>query len=167
MGPAKRDEIQEEEEEEKDEEMDEVADEDEDEDEDDEDEDEDEVADAVVVKQEPSQTVKKVVKAVQEPRRADPGRGKSVRHMKNLRMRKPAEDRISLSSIRRLAARSGIARMTGPFLREARPMLKEFVTSTDRKAALIAHHSWRKTVTARDVEYALRLSGNGMYGADA
>ena len=63
---------------------------------------------------------------------------------------------ITKPSIRRLARRGGVKRISGFIYDDARSLLKEFVDNLVRDAIAYTEHAKRKTVTALDVVYALK-----------
>jgi histone H4 len=72
---------------------------------------------------------------------------------------------ITKGSIRRLARRAGVKRISGLIHNEAREVLKNWLRDVLEKAAVFTEHSRRKTVTVMDVVRALKLSGNRtLYG---
>ena len=71
---------------------------------------------------------------------------------------------ITKPSIRRLARRGGVKRISAFIYDDARTVLKEFVDSLVRDAIAYTEHSKRKTVTALDVVYALKRQGRTLYG---
>lgn len=72
--------------------------------------------------------------------------------------------RISKSSICRLARRGGVQRISGLVYEETRGVLKLFLESVIRDAVTYTEYSRRNTVTAMDVIYALKRRGRIMYG---
>eukprot|EP00536_Pseudo-nitzschia_multiseries_P009953 jgi/Psemu1/24612/gm1.24612_g len=89
------------------------------------------------------------------------GKGGTKRHRKVLRdnilgITKPA--------IRRLARRAGVKRMSGLIYEETRKVLKAFLEDLVRDAVTYTEHARRKTVTAKDVVYALKRQGRTIYG---
>ena len=81
------------------------------------------------------------------------GKGGAKRHRKVLRdniqgITKPAI---------RLARRGGVKRISGLIYEETRGVLKVFLENVIRDAVTYTEHAKRKTVTAMDVVYALKL----------
>ena len=89
------------------------------------------------------------------------GKGGAKRHRKLLRDNIQG---ISKSSIRKLARRGGVKRISGLFYEEARGVLKAFLENTIRDAVTYADHARRRTVTVNDVLYALKRNGRPLYG---
>lgn len=71
---------------------------------------------------------------------------------------------ISRQSIRRLARRGGVKRISGLVYAETRTVLKEFLAKVLRDAVSYMECARRKTVTAMDVVYALKRQGYTLYG---
>jgi histone H3/H4 len=87
------------------------------------------------------------------------GMGGAKRHRKVIR-----NQGISKGSIRRLARRGGVKRISGLMYDEAQLVLKDFLENVIRDATTYTDHSRRKTVTAMDVVYALKRQGRTLYG---
>ncbi|CBH11431.1 histone H4, putative [Trypanosoma brucei gambiense DAL972] len=71
---------------------------------------------------------------------------------------------ITRGSIRRLARRGGVKRISGVIYDEVRGVLKSFVEGVVRDATAYTEYSRKKTVTAVDVVNALRKRGKILYG---
>jgi histone H4 len=71
---------------------------------------------------------------------------------------------ITKGSIRRLARRGGVKRISAEIYEEVRKTLKGFVEGVVRDATAYCEHAKRKTVTALDVVHALRKRGRVLYG---
>lgn len=71
---------------------------------------------------------------------------------------------ITRGSIRRLARRGGVKRISGELYDEVRDVLKSFVDGVVRDAVAYTEHAKRRTVTAVDVVNALRKRGKLIYG---
>ena len=71
---------------------------------------------------------------------------------------------ISKGSIRRLARRGGVKRISSELYEEVRKTLRSFVDGVVRDATAYTEHAKRKTVTAADVVNALRKRGKVLYG---
>ena len=89
------------------------------------------------------------------------GQGGAKRHRKILR---DEIQGISKSSIRRLARRGGVKRLSGLVYQETKSVLKSFLERVIRDAVTYTDHARRKTVTAMDVVYALKRQGRTIYG---
>ncbi|ETO80929.1 hypothetical protein F441_19362, partial [Phytophthora nicotianae CJ01A1] len=73
---------------------------------------------------------------------------------------------ISKKSIRRLARRAGVIRMSGLVFDHTRAVLKVFVTNLLRDAVVYTQHANRKTISTMDVIYALKRQGRLLYGIE-
>lgn len=73
---------------------------------------------------------------------------------------------ISKTSIRRLARRGGVMRLSNLVHEEARRLLKIFLEKVIRDALVYMEHAHRRTVTAMDIVYALKHQGRTLYGFD-
>ena len=82
------------------------------------------------------------------------GKGGAKRHRKVLRDNIQG---ITKPAIRRLARRGGVKRISGLIYEETRGVLKVFLENVIRDSVTYTEHARRKTVTAMDVVYALRL----------
>ncbi|CAB3402522.1 unnamed protein product [Caenorhabditis bovis] len=82
------------------------------------------------------------------------GKGGAKRHRKVLRDNIQG---ITKPAIRRLARRGGVKRISGLIYEETRGVLKVFLENVIRDAVTYCEHAKRKTVTAMDVVYALKL----------
>jgi len=71
---------------------------------------------------------------------------------------------VTKGSIRRLARRGGVKRISAEIYNEVRKTLKTFVEGVVRDATAYTEHAKRKTVTALDVVNALRKRGKILYG---
>lgn len=71
---------------------------------------------------------------------------------------------ISTSSIRRLARRGGVKRISGMIYDEVRTILKNFLECLIRDAVLYASYGGRCTVTPQDIVHALKRHGRTLYG---
>ena len=63
---------------------------------------------------------------------------------------------ITKPSIRRLARRGGVKRISGMVYDETREVLKKFLENVIKDSVTYMDHGKRKTVTAMDVVYALK-----------
>lgn len=71
---------------------------------------------------------------------------------------------ITKPSIRRLARRGGVKRISSRIYNESRAVLKNFLETIVRDAVTFCEHSRRKTVSALDVVYSLKRQGHTIYG---
>ena len=88
------------------------------------------------------------------------GKGGAKRHRKILRNNIQG---ITKATIRRLARRGGVKRISGLVYEETRGVLKVFLENVIRDAVTYTEHARRKTVTAMDVVYALKRQGRSLY----
>ncbi len=89
------------------------------------------------------------------------GLGKGVRH------KRPLKDNImgiTKPAIKRLARRGGVKRIKTDIYDMTRLVLKDFLTQVVKDAVTYMHHAKRKTVSTKDVNYALKRSGQKLYG---
>jgi histone H4 len=91
------------------------------------------------------------------------GSGKGKRHRHVLR---DAVLGITKPAIRRMARRGGVRRMSGLIYKETRGVLRIFLEKVIRDTVTYTEYAGRKTVTAQDVVYALKLQGKTLYGKD-
>ena len=84
------------------------------------------------------------------------------RHRAKLRNTLPVA--ASNNTIRRLARRGGVMRMSGLIYEETRSVLKVFLENVIRDAVSYTELARRKTVTTMDVRYALKRQGRNLYG---
>lgn len=89
------------------------------------------------------------------------GKGGVKRHRKVLR---DSINNISKISIRRLARRGGVKRISGLIYEETRGALHLFLTNLICDTIAYTEHAKRKTVTAVDVIYGLKCQGRTLYG---
>jgi histone H4 len=88
------------------------------------------------------------------------GKGAKLRH----RTEKDYISRITKPSIRRLARRGGVRRISAGIYPQARNYLKAFLDETVRHAVTYTDHAHRKTITSVDVVLALKRQGRVLYG---
>jgi histone H4 len=87
--------------------------------------------------------------------------------MKSKRHRKVLRDSIygfTKPAIRRLARRGGVKRISGLIYEETRGVLRKFLENIIRDAVVYTEHANRRTVTAKDIVYALKRQGKTVYG---
>jgi histone H4 len=77
---------------------------------------------------------------------------------------KSDQEGISKASIRRLARKGGVKRISGLVYAETRCVLKEFLASVLHDAIRYTESAKRSTVTAMDVVMALKRQGRTLYG---
>lgn len=88
------------------------------------------------------------------------GKGGAIRHRKLL---KNTLDDITKPSIRRLARRGGVKRISGLMYHETRCVLLVFLKEVIHDAVAYTEHANRKTCTVLDVLYALQRRGRTLY----
>lgn len=71
---------------------------------------------------------------------------------------------ITRGSIRRLARRGGVKRISQSAYDETRDFADYFLNVVVKDAAVYCEHAKRKTITAMDVIFALKKSGRTIYG---
>ena len=71
---------------------------------------------------------------------------------------------VSSGSIRRLARRGGVKRISAPVYGEVRDAINKFVGAVVRDAVAFAEHGRRRTVSSGDVVQSLRKRGRAVYG---
>ncbi|KAG6954626.1 hypothetical protein JG687_00011696 [Phytophthora cactorum] len=74
---------------------------------------------------------------------------------------------ISNQSIRRLAGRAGVKRMSALIYQRTRAVLNVFVRNLAQDALKYTEHANRKTMSTMDVIYALKHQGRTLYGFGA
>lgn len=86
------------------------------------------------------------------------GKGSTMRHRlpeKNMKIGKPA--------IKRLARRAGVKRMAEDVIEKVRSSMDDFLVKIIRDSLLIMKHNKRKTVTLKDLTFALENQGQKLY----
>jgi histone H4 len=73
---------------------------------------------------------------------------------------------ITNPSIRRLARRGGVKRISSLIYEKTRDVLKMFLQNVIRDTVLYTESSHRKTVFTTDVIFALKRRGRTLYGFD-
>ena len=71
---------------------------------------------------------------------------------------------VTNGSIRRLARRGGVKRISGNVYQDVRDVLRRFVDGVVRDATAYTEHAKRKTVSVQDIVAALRKRGRAIYG---
>ena len=71
---------------------------------------------------------------------------------------------VSNGSIRRLARRGGVKRISAAVYGEVRDTLRRFVDGVVRDACSYTEHGKRKTVSVADIVASLRRRGRAIYG---
>ena len=89
------------------------------------------------------------------------GKGGAKRHRKVLRDNITG---VTKPAIHRLARRGGVKRISGLIYEEVRGVLKVFLENVIRDSVTYTEHARRKTVSAKDVVYALKQQGRTLYG---
>lgn len=94
-------------------------------------------------------------------------KGKSAAKSSTKRMKKTVSSGVAgvtRGSIRRLARRGGVKRISGAVYEDVRAVIKSFVDGVVRDATAYTEHAKRKTVTATDVVLSLKKRGKMLYG---
>eukprot|EP00198_Chlamydomonas_reinhardtii_P008761 XP_001698098.1 histone H4 variant [Chlamydomonas reinhardtii] len=94
-----------------------------------------------------------------------PGRGigkGGKRHRKVLR--ESINTALTQGSIRRLARRGGVKRLSGLVYNEIRSVLRGFLEALVRDTITYTEHARRQHVKLMDVMYALKRQGRTLYG---
>ena len=73
---------------------------------------------------------------------------------------------ITKGTIRRLARRGGVKRISALIYPEIREVLKTYLYAVIKDTVTYTEHAKRKVVTAQDVCYALKRHGWSIYGFD-
>ena len=90
----------------------------------------------------------------------------TVRHGRNAHAKTGSQHAVpARPSLRRLARRSGVKRMTESTHPTVRAALNEFLERVIGDAVTLTEYARRSTVTTADVVYALRLQNAPLYGA--
>ena len=89
------------------------------------------------------------------------GVGKVIRHRRVIR---DNLEGISKASIRRLARRGGVKRLSGMMYPVIRGSLQQFLQRIVQTAVIYCSHARRKTITVYDIIYALKHDGRALYG---
>ena len=92
------------------------------------------------------------------------GKGKGKGNVRHHRHHRDTIQGITKPSLRRLARRGGVKRLSEGIYDETRKCLEKFLRSVIHDAVLYTEHSNRKTVTNLDVLYSLKKQGRTMYG---
>ncbi|CAG83920.1 hypothetical protein B0I72DRAFT_162763 [Yarrowia lipolytica] len=89
------------------------------------------------------------------------GKGGAKRHRKVI---KDVIQGVTKPSLRRIARRGGVKRISTQIYEEGRTMLKIFLENLIKDAVAYTEHAKRKTVTSLDVVYAAKRRGRPIYG---
>ncbi len=92
------------------------------------------------------------------------GHGKSALPKRHRKIMRDTVQGITKASIRRLARRGGVKRISGLVYEETRSVLRLFLDRVLHDAITYTRHARRSTVTALDVVYALKRQGQTLYG---
>lgn len=76
----------------------------------------------------------------------------------------PSAVGMSKPSIRRLARRAGVKRISAGIYDEAPTALKQWLTNIVKDACILAEHAKRFTITTNDILMALKRNGHTLYG---
>ena len=77
---------------------------------------------------------------------------------------KSSASSVSQGSIRRLARRGGVKRLSAAVVGDVRSVLRSFLDGVVSAAATYTEHAKHKTVSVQDVIAALRKRGRAIYG---
>jgi histone H4 len=89
------------------------------------------------------------------------GLGGAKRHRKKTGSER---ENISSASIRRLARKGGVKRMSGHVYPAIREVIDDFITTIVSDAFLYTELARRKTITSMDIVQSLRRHGKPIYG---
>ncbi|KAK3390571.1 histone-fold-containing protein [Podospora didyma] len=92
--------------------------------------------------------------------------GKGVGAKRHRKVAKDCIRGITKPTIRRLARRGGVKRISGAIYDDVRHALKDRLTTIIRDVVTFTEYRNRKTVTVNDVIFALRRLGRPIYGFD-
>ena len=92
------------------------------------------------------------------------GSGKVAAKRHSRKTQKSVLEGVTKPSIRRLARRGGVKRISYYIYDYSREVLKTFLSSVVKDSITYTEHAKRKTVTAMDVVYALKRQGRTLYG---
>ena len=95
------------------------------------------------------------------------GVGKTTAKRHSRKTQRSILEGVTKPSIRRLARRGGVKRISYYIYDYAREVLKTFLTGAVKDSITYTEHAKRKTVTAMDVVYALKRQGRTLYGFGA
>jgi len=87
---------------------------------------------------------------------------KAVRHLKVAN--KPPIDGITKPSLRRLARRGGVKRISSNCYGQIKTLILIQLEKMVKDALTYSEHAHRKTITVLDVVYALKRNGRQIYG---
>lgn len=92
------------------------------------------------------------------------GKGGAMRPERHRIVLRDAIQGITKPSIRRLARRAGVKRLSGLIYEEIRGVLRVFLVNVIHDTVIYTEHSRRKTITTMDVVHALKRNGRTLYG---
>lgn len=93
------------------------------------------------------------------------GKGKlGKRSTKRIVTKKVERETLTRGSIRRLARRGGVKRVSDGVYEEVRDFIEHFLSIIVKDIGVYTEHSKRKTVTPMDVVYAFKRHGRSIYG---
>lgn len=90
------------------------------------------------------------------------GKGSQKRYLHLLKRHHNRD--VSQAAIRRLARRGGCRRISGLIYDETRAVLRHFLERILGNSIIYMEHARRRTLTAKDVVYALKKEGKTIYG---
>uniref|UniRef100_A0AC35GMR5 Histone H4 n=1 Tax=Panagrolaimus sp. PS1159 TaxID=55785 RepID=A0AC35GMR5_9BILA len=100
-------------------------------------------------------------KSIESPKAVQHFKGHKIMRRKKTEMEGNAG--MNLPSIKRLARRAGVKRISAAIDKESRAALKDFVASVMKDAIILTAYAKRNTVTVMDVIYALKKRGTPLY----
>ena len=112
---------------------------------------------------------KKAAAAAADSDSADPLNGEKVkRDISHLTTKRHGgssrkDSKVTKPSIRRLARRGGVMRMSDKVYKEARAVIDYWLDKSVRDAIMLCVHSHRKTVSVADAKVALKKNGRILY----
>lgn len=93
------------------------------------------------------------------------GKGKvGKKTVRRTEIKKLERQDLTRGSIRRLARRGGVKRVSDGVYGEVRDFVDHFLNIIVRDVGVYTEHAKRKTVTPMDVIYALKRHGRSLYG---
>jgi histone H4 len=92
------------------------------------------------------------------------GKGLGKNNMRHRKVLRDNIQRITKGSIRRLARRGGVRRISEGVYESVRGELRKFLELVIRDAVIYSDHANRKTIMNLDVIYALKKQGRTLYG---
>lgn len=79
------------------------------------------------------------------------------------KLKKIRSEALRRPAIKRLARKGGIKRLSGNTYAEVRNILDDYLRDVVKDAVIVTQHAKRKTVTSKDVNYALTQNKRPVY----